>query len=278
MKIIDLIKISRPIVWFLFPLVFYIGLAVSGTTVSFHSILIIIMLSFPTCLAGYGINDVYDYKSDKINPRKKKKSIEGYIVSPKNRKFIIKISLFMTLLLFVSILLTGNILSIGVVLMFILFGYSYSAPPIRLKEKPPFDSISNAVIYILLPFSLGFSLSGSFVGFPLIKILFISLAGMAIHALSTIPDFTVDKKVRVTTFAVKFGKRNTAIFSLIAFLVTFFFGNFLTFIINAYLIFCASISFLLILFPSDRLGRLFVLLIGVGFVITAIFFLLGWLI
>lgn len=272
MKIIDLIKISRPILWIVFPFVFYLGLAVSGTGISFLSILIMIMLSFPICLAGYGINDIYDYKTDKINPRKK--TFQGHIVHPKNEKFIKNISIFIILAFLLSVLLTKNLLSMGIAVIFVLLGYYYSAPPFRLKEKPPLDSLSNGLIYWSLPFSLGFSLSGNFSGFPIIKNLWLTLGVTAVHAITTIMDFSVDKKSGIMTFATRFGKRNTAIFAFVTFLLMFLFGQFLTFAIRAYILFCAILAFSLVIFPNERFAKIVVGLAYIGLLIVGLAFLI----
>lgn len=271
MKIIDIIKISRPASWVIFPLAFYIGLTVSGVKLSTVAFFIMISLSFPFCLFGYGINDIYDFESDRKNPRKKS-IINGHVVYPKYKNTIKKIAFISLSPLIVSVILTKNLLTIFLSLVFIILGYYYSAPPIRIKERPPFDSLSNGLIYGLLPFSLGFSLSGSFTGFS-ISYLWATLCIAAVHAVSSMMDFKVDKKIRVTTFAIKFGQRNTAIFAFIIFLLTFLLNQF-SLIVQVYLMYCSIITFLLILFPTDRFARIIIKLIFVGFLVSAFLFIL----
>ena len=83
-----LLKTSRPIGWIIAPLVFLVGLSYSGADLSFLPILQMLLLSFPYCLFVYGINDVYDYESDKLNPRKK--FIEGVKLKPIHHPLIKK--------------------------------------------------------------------------------------------------------------------------------------------------------------------------------------------
>jgi 4-hydroxybenzoate polyprenyltransferase len=76
-KFLLLIKVSRPLSWAVFPLVFLLGLIVSGNisgsiTITPLAILQILLLSFPYCTFLYGINDVYDFEADQINPKKRK--------------------------------------------------------------------------------------------------------------------------------------------------------------------------------------------------------------
>lgn len=264
MKIVDLIKISRPLGWPVLPAVFYMGLITSGGQASIPAIIIMIFLSFPICLAGYGINDVYDYESDRINPRKK--SVEGHIVYKKDRKFVKKISLAMLSAFFLSTLLMGNLSTTFLAVIFIFLAYYYSALPIRLKERPPLDSLSNGFVYFFLPFALGFSLSKSLYEIP-IKFLWITMCVTAIHSVSTMMDFRVDKKVGDKTFAIKFGQRNTAAFAFMVFLLTLLLSQF-SFIFQTYLILCIILTFLLILFPTERFSKIVFKLIFIGFLIS----------
>ena len=97
-KFLILLNVSRPPLWIALPLVFCLGLAYGKhglTDPIFHfsplMILQMLMLSFPICLFTFGINDVYDYKSDKINPRKQ--GIEGTILSDEHHRLVKKLPL-----------------------------------------------------------------------------------------------------------------------------------------------------------------------------------------
>lgn len=272
-KIKDLIKISRPVSWIIFPLIFYSGLLLGGAKFSFVILLILFSLSFPLCLYGYCINDIYDYKTDIRNPRKKS-ILEGYIVYPKCRNILKKISFLSILPLIISVLLTKNFLTVLMCLLLIFIGYSYSAPPIRLKEKPPFDSLSNGLIYFFLPFSLGYSLSGSFVNFPLFKTLFLTLCVSSIHAVGTMMDYSVDKSVGIKTFAVRYGQRTTAIFAFFTFFLSFLLGNFGV-IIKMYLLFCSILTFLLIILPNEFFAKVVFKSIFIGFLFFICLFFLS---
>ena len=40
----------------------------------------------------------------------------------------------------------------------LLVAWMYSVPPVRLKERPPLDSLANGLGYFLLPLVMGYSL------------------------------------------------------------------------------------------------------------------------
>jgi 4-hydroxybenzoate polyprenyltransferase len=270
MSIRDYIKISRPIFWIVFPLVFYIGLRVSGANLSIQTVLMMVMLSFPICMAGYGINDVYDYESDVGNPRKR--TFEGHIVLPAKRKFIKRLSLSLIVVLFLISIATLNPYTIGFTAAFVFLGYFYSTPPIRLKNKPPFDSLSNGLIYLLLPFLMGFSAVGEFSKFPP-EVSWLTLCVSSIHAIASIMDVTADRNAGLTTFAIKFGPRVTAVIAFTSFLLTVLFGQ-LGVTIRSFLIFCSVAIAILIALPTERMARLVGKAIYAAFIIAVVVFLI----
>jgi len=77
-----------------------------GTAITPLFILRVLLLSFPFCIDGYGLNDIYDYESDKLNPRKG--LIEGIKSEPKYYSFVKNVSFFVILLL----LLTSFLMSL----------------------------------------------------------------------------------------------------------------------------------------------------------------------
>jgi 4-hydroxybenzoate polyprenyltransferase len=270
MNLLEIIKVSRPIGWLIFPTVFYLGVRAAGGSLNLLILLIMLSLSFPFCFFGYGINDIYDYKSDRRNPRKK--GVEGYLVKPKNRKFVKKLALILILPFIMLILLTLNLTSIFFAFFELFLGYFYSAPPIRLKERPPFDSISNGLIYFLLPYVLGFSIFKSILFLP-IKVVWIGMSVAAIHAIGTMMDYDVEKKLGIKTFAVAFGLRKTALFAFLIFLIAFLFNRFGV-VFQCYYIFLIFLSFFLLLFPTPKHASIVFKIIFLGFFISVFFYFL----
>ena len=265
-----LVGVSRPISWIILPLIFVFGMLVSGAKLTFLPLLQIALLSFPYSLIIYGINDVYDYESDKRNQRKN--SMWGLILNPNYYSLIMRSSIVSAVAIFLSSLITLNMLNIIVMIIALFLAYAYSAPPLRLKTKPPLDSITNGA-YFIVPFLLGASF-GKFPSHLLIKIIWITLSVMGLHAFSTIMDYSADKKAGDVTFAVKFGKRTAAAVFFVVSFCALLFGGFGFFMLNYYLLFCASLALIELLFPSEKLATLFFKLLFVAFFITAILFLI----
>jgi len=273
-KFLLLLKTSRPIFWIVLPLIFLISLFISGAELSILSIIQLLALSFPYCIFLYGINDVYDYESDKLNPRKN--LVEGIKLEKKHHGFIKQVSYYIMGGLLVSSLLTFNLTNIIGMVLLLFFSYFYSAPPLRLKVLPPLDSFANGMLYIYAPALLGFSFGGSFLEFP-IKAYFVIACGIGFHALSTIPDYTVDKKVGDKTFAIVYGKRSAAIFAIIIFLITLFFSRIQNLAANYYLIACMVVAIVLLVRPSEKLALYLLKTLFAGFVLLGIIFLVSGL-
>lgn len=263
-----LIKVSRPIGWLIAPIVFFGGLTFSNTSISIISLIQLLLLSFPYCILLYGINDVYDYKSDKNNPRKK--LLEGIKLNPKYHLLVKKASLIVAFLLIVSSLLTFNLINILAMLILIFISVFYSAPPLRFKVHPPLDSISNGIVFFLL-FWLGYSFGASFL--PL-KIYYLSLSVIGVHAFSTIMDYKIDKKLGDRTFSVVFGKRITSLFALSLFLIIILLSHIQSIIINSFLVFCSILFLIEAIIPIQKLSSLFFKFIISGFLISSIIYFL----
>ncbi len=264
-----LLSVSRPIGWAIPPLIFVIGLKYSKSYVTILPLIQVLLLTFPFSILLYGVNDIYDYNSDNLNPRKNKRSLDAGII-----QLIKQFSSISALAIVISSLLTLNPSNIITAIFLIFFTYYYSAPPIRFKERPPLDSISNGILFFLV-FSIGYSFGAPVTAIPL-KIYFVALCVMGIHSLGTVMDYTVDKEAGDRTMSVVFGKRVAAIFSASAFLLTILFSDIGNRAINYYFIFCLIISVSISVMPSERFVYQCFKLIFVGFVITAVVFLMPY--
>lgn len=269
-----LLKTSRPIFWIVQPLIFLISLLVSGASLSTISFIQLVFLSFPYCIFLYGINDVYDYESDKLNPRKK--LVEGIVLKPKYHHFIKKTAYLLIIVLIIISLLTFNLTNIMGMVLLLFFSYFYSAPPLRLKVWPPLDSFANGMLYIYAPALLGFSFGGTIFEFP-IKAYFVIACGIGFHAMTTIPDYTADKKVGDKTFAIVFGKRSAAVFAIVIFLITLFFSGIKNLAANYYLLACIIVALVLLIKPIEKLSLYLLKTLFAGFVLLGIIFLISGL-
>jgi 4-hydroxybenzoate polyprenyltransferase len=249
------------------------------------------MLSFPFCIFLYGMNDVHDYESDRLNPRKKVAG--GWLSSklePEDWSYVTHVSIFVVLLMFLSSFLTLNITNILAMVVLLASAHLYSAPPVRLKERPVIDSVSNGMI-IFSTLLLGFSFGGSIFDVG-IDIYLISAVAVGVHAYTTIMDYEFDKNAGYKTTAVVFGERGTSLFALLIFILTFCvaklspliypptlnpFSSRLWFYYNFHLAFGSLLLFITLVYPSRKMAALFSTFLGLSFVIVIIIYLSGYL-
>jgi lycopene elongase/hydratase (dihydrobisanhydrobacterioruberin-forming) len=203
-----LIKISRPRFWVYITGPFLIGVVAASPVQSWPLIILLgVYFTFPANLLIYGINDIFDYETDKHNP---KKQAYETLVRPKEQKQLwryIAITNAPFLLLLPLIGNNGRWAIVG----FLFFGVFYSMPPIRAKVRPLLDSIFN-VLYIF-PGIVGYAVVSK-----TLPSLYICLAAafwcMAMHAYSAVPDIEADRKAKIDTIATKLGKTGTLLFCL----------------------------------------------------------------
>lgn len=267
-SVFTIIKVSRPLGWLVAPLVFLLGLTAFGSPLTPLAFVQVLLLSVPYCVLLYGTNDRYDYEADKLNPRKPARDS----VEMETRVFpLIKmLTLIVTVLLMLSAVLTLNPTNIFAMGILIFFSYFYSAPPLRFKQWPPMDSVSNGILYFYAPVLLGASFGAMIFQIP-IQVYFITGAVMGIHSFSTIMDHDADKLVGERTFATVYGKRVAALFTLGMFLIAYFFSGFQGTIVGYYLLFCVVLAALIALVPSEKWAKYCFYTIGIGFGVVAVF-------
>ena len=265
-----LFKVSRPRFWLYVFGPYLIGLAAGAASKEdffrIDSIIFGLYFLLPANLLIYGINDIFDFETDRLNP---KKSSYEILVGPESHRslavWIILLNLpFIAAAYFIAPQTLPSLAG------FIFFSVFYSAPPMRAKTIPIVDSIFN-ILYI---FSGAFSyqmLTGLFP--PFAVLLAAGLWTMSMHAYSAIPDVDSDREAGLSTVATLLGKNGTLLFCLLAYLssavLAFAYLGYFAVVMGAVYVFMIAISFL----PSkeDRvflIYRYFPLLnAGVGFLL-----------
>ena len=92
-RLVFLIQVSRPIVWPVLPLVYYLGLHAANARLSVAAIVQMASLTFPMNLIGCGLNDLYDYESDRRSRRRR--AIWGAVVGDADRPLVWRAALAM---------------------------------------------------------------------------------------------------------------------------------------------------------------------------------------
>jgi 4-hydroxybenzoate polyprenyltransferase len=210
----ETLRVSRPRFWLYLAGPYLIGLAAGShrteDLTGFFVWLFLIYFLFPANLLVYGVNDIFDYETDRINP--KKRNYEQLVTPNKQRpliRTILSANLPFLALVFSAVGLTGRFGILASLAGFLFFGVFYSMPPIRAKTKPLLDSFFN-VLY-LFPGWFGFYLAGGH-GFSWRVFFSGTLWVMAMHAFSAVPDISADTRARVHTIATTLGKKGTILF------------------------------------------------------------------
>lgn len=166
---------------------------------------------FPYNALMYGINDVFDYESDILNPRKG--GVEGAKLQKKYHNFVLWSVGLIGLPFIAFLLFVGSFVSSVILLLCIAGVIAYSAKYIRFKEKAFLDSVTSS-LHFVGPAIYGLSLTGWEAQYlPFILAFF--LWGMASHAFGSVQDILFDKKAGIGSIGTTIGARWTVRLSVL---------------------------------------------------------------
>jgi 4-hydroxybenzoate polyprenyltransferase len=212
---INIGKISRPRFWLYLFGTYLLGLAAgANSTADFlraDSILFGLYFLLPANLLVYGINDIFDFETDRLNPKKAEYEM---LVRPESHRalaiWIIILNLpFLVAAFFIAY---QAFLPLGAFLMLSIF---YSAPPLRAKAIPIVDSLFN-ILYVF-PAAFAYEmLTGNFP--PALVMIAGGAWTAAMHAYSAIPDIDADRSAGLNTIATLLGKTRTLVFCFVMYL------------------------------------------------------------
>ncbi|KAB5592443.1 transport protein [Ceratobasidium theobromae] len=243
-RLVILVKSSRSLGWIFGPILYGIGVLQSSTIPKTPGALAIsaaqvITLSFPLCIVIFGVNDIYDYSFNLLNPRKSTTSLEGGVLPPSHHLFVRRAAVMSSVIIlttalfpslyswreaeeYVSWQLYSPAFSTAAL---IALGWEYSAPPIRLKEVPVLDSISNGIV-VWLSTLAGFTsarvLRGKFrwelADIPT-KGYALGLVTASVHSLGAAADIETDLASGQRTIATVLGRRACALIGAAAYAI-----------------------------------------------------------
>lgn len=218
MSPLKLLRISRPRFWIyvLGPLLVGAGAVINTNTalITWQLIALAIYFTLPANLLIYGVNDIFDYESDKHNS--KKQGYEELVENKEHQTIYLAIALTNGPFLFLLPHLPWQ--TIVSVAIFVLLGIFYSAPPIRAKTKPFLDSASN--ILYMMPGVAGFFLAGG--SDPSIPLIVAAMLWcMAMHAYSAAPDVAADNAANMNTIATTLEERGTVLICIELYVTAF---------------------------------------------------------
>jgi 4-hydroxybenzoate polyprenyltransferase len=271
-KLLFLVQVSRPIVWPVLPLVYAFGIHASGAEWSAVSVLQALTLTFPMSLIGCGLNDIYDYESDRRSPRRR--AVWGAVVSSDEQPLVWKACLWMIPLVVLMACATRNRENVVATLSLVVVAWIYSIPPYRLKERPPLDSLANGVGYFLLPLMMGYSLNANPREMPL-RYYLLALCVAGIHSLATAADYEADLAAGHRTLAVAFGRRTAVLLACAAFAAALLFGDFNSMAVRVYLATCVVAAGVAAALPRTRIIEAACVVIFAGFLVAGVCHLAG---
>lgn len=211
-----LINVSRPRFWMYVFGTYLVGAAAGAAAredfLRFDVALFALYFLFPANLLIYGINDIFDFETDRWNPKKGKYEV---LVRPGSHRAIILAILALNIPFLIAAVLFAP-RALPSMAGFLFFSVFYSAPPIRAKQIPFLDSAFN-ILYVF-PGAFAYQmLTGSFMPWTLFAAA--GLWTMAMHAYSAIPDIDADEQAGVLTVATELGIYWTHAFCFVCYLL-----------------------------------------------------------
>jgi len=212
----ELIRASRPFSWINTILPFLaVGLWVQHR-ITLALVLGAVFFLLPYNLLLYGANDLYDFESDRRNPRKGG-LVEGGVVPPRHRRrlwFAIGVSTIPLLAAIARINLAGAV----ALALTAIVALAYSVPPLRFKEIPGLDALTAAAAFVF-PAVCGAVIVGATVAdFPWLYLWAFLIWGLASQALGAIQDVAYDRSARIRSIATVLGRRATAVLAMSCYL------------------------------------------------------------
>lgn len=150
-------------------------------------------------------NDYWDRFTDKYSRRKKKLPLTKGIIHPKS---VYRIAI----VLFACSILLGLTISLeftALIVACIILSYFYSAPPIRLKEKPGLDLIVNISGAGIICTIAGWITAQPITQLPVLFLLVPVFGVAAIYMPTTIIDYEPDILEGLKTITTQIGKKNS---------------------------------------------------------------------
>jgi lycopene elongase/hydratase (flavuxanthin-forming) len=212
----DLWRASRPFSWINTTLPFLALAWAVHRGIDLSIALGVLYFLAPYNLLLYGVNDLYDYESDRLNPRKGG-AIEGGLMSPKRTRVLWTAIALTNLPLLIALgILAGRPVTV-VLAITVAAALAYSVPPVRTKVVPGLDSITSSLHFVLPCICGGLVAGASLPSLPWRVLTAFFLWGVASQALGAIQDERYDRVAGIGSIAVSLGALRTALFSALCY-------------------------------------------------------------
>lgn len=211
----ELLVVARPFWWVNTCAPFVASYFIIAGRVDWTLFVGVLFFAFGYNLMMYGINDIYDYESDILNPRKT--GVDGSVLAKTKHPSLWRWILLVNIPLITWLYVVGNLPS-NLWLTFMLFMVvAYSQKGLRFKEIPLLDSFTSSFHYTS-PFIYGGLLIGAAELFLPAYIAFFVWV-MANHVFGAIQDITPDRKANIRSVATELGASKTIVLVLTGYVV-----------------------------------------------------------
>lgn len=153
-------------------------------------------------LAVLAVNDAYDLPGDLRNPRKK----GSPLTSGRLSAHAALVAAYSTAAFALAVATTVRPGFVYVTAGFLVLGWLYSVPPLRLKDRPGYDVAANAIAVGALAPLAGWAVARPLGGFPPMVAVQGILVTIALYIPTTLADYDTDAATGETTIAVRLGR------------------------------------------------------------------------
>jgi len=213
----ELFVSSRPVSWINTAFPFAAAYLLTARHIDLTLVVGVVFFLVPYNLTMYGVNDVFDYESDLRNPRKG--GTHGAVLDRRMHPVTLWASALSCLPFVVFLVIVGRPLSWAVLAVSLFFVVFYSAPPLRLKERPFADSITSS-IHFFSPAVYGLVLADARWTWQLAAVVVaFAMWGVASHAFGAVQDVEADRAAGISSIATARGARWTVRFALVMYVL-----------------------------------------------------------
>lgn len=203
----ELFLTSRPVSWVNTAYPFAAAYLLGTGAVDWIFVVGTVFFLIPYNLAMYGINDVFDYESDLLNPRKG--GAEGALVDRHKHRMVLWACTVVLVPFLIALGVAGSWQANLVLLVSMAAVVAYSAPRLRFKERPFLDSMTSSTHFVS-PMVYGLVLAGTQINAELLAVTAaFFLWGMASHAFGAVQDIIPDRAASLGSIGTVLGARWT---------------------------------------------------------------------
>ena len=210
--VVRALAVSRPLFWLNSAALCVVAAVLGGRPPGLRAAALVAFASFPLNLFVYGVNDLYDHATDRRNPRKG--SVEGALFERAELRSIARAALAVNAPFVALFALTGSGAALAALAALYAVAWAYSAPPLRLKARPGWDSLANAGYVLPLVFAC---LYLEVPNPPWLETTAFAVWAIGSHALTSVQDVEADRAAGVRTSATALGGRAAAALAALAY-------------------------------------------------------------